>query len=276
MRMRLSQFLLSQRSWLKRFIFVRRPVLLNLRDFKLYVRLDDWAVGGRIAVKRRYEAHVTGFMRALLLPGMVVVDIGANIGYYSLLAASHIGDTGKVMAFEPGAENTALLTRSAQANGFDNVVVYPYAVSDANETVGFTMDDSNGQIKPGNPADWACQVQTVILDTFLAAEPRIDLIKMDIEGAEGRALRGMQQLIRRHQPIIFTEFTPTALPTTSAIAPEDYLNLLREPGYELFVLHRTSGRSAAPQSNAHIMAHFAGPEVPHHLDLLALPVGYAV
>jgi FkbM family methyltransferase len=270
MRVRLSQMLFSQRSWLKRFVFIRRPVLLKLAEFKLYVRLDDWAIGGRIALKRSYEAHVTGVMRSLLSPGMVVVDIGANIGYYSLLAASRVGDNGKVIAFEPGAENAALLTRSTQANGFDNVVVHPYAVSDADEIVGFNMDDSNGQIKPGDPADWACQVQTIILDRFLAAEPRIDLIKMDIEGAEGRALRGMQQLIRQHHPIIFTEFNPTSLPIVSEITPADYLNLLRAPGYDLFVLHRTGGRSATPQNNAQIMTHFAGPRVPHHLDLLAL------
>jgi FkbM family methyltransferase len=273
MRVRLSQMLFSQRSWLKRFVFIRRPILLKLGDFKLYVRLDDWAVGGRIALKRSYEAHVTGVMRSLLRPGMVVVDIGANIGYYSLLAASRVGESGKVIAFEPGAENAALLMRSAQGNGFDNLVVHPYAVSDADAMIGFTMDDSNGQIKPGDPADWACQVQTIILEEFLAAEPRIDLIKMDIEGAEGRALRGMQQLIRQHHPIIFSEFNPTSLPVISEIAPADYLNLLRAPGYDLFVLHRTGGRSATPQSNAQIMAHFAGPEVPHHLDLLALRAG---
>jgi len=82
---RLVRFIYSRRSLLKRFIPVHRPVLLNLRDFKIYVRLDDWAVGARIAVKRRYESHVTAVIRDLLRPGMVFVDIGANIGYYTLL-----------------------------------------------------------------------------------------------------------------------------------------------------------------------------------------------
>jgi len=102
---------------LKRFVFIRRPVLLKLGDFRLYVRLDDWAIGGRIALKRSYEAHVTGVMRSLLRPGMVVVDIGADMGYYSLLAASRVGNSGKVMAFEPGTENAALLTYIARYLG---------------------------------------------------------------------------------------------------------------------------------------------------------------
>ena len=67
-------------------------------------------------------------MRPLLRPGMVVLDVGANIGYYSLLAAARVGPTGQVIAFEPGAANTALIQKSAQANGFSNIAVWPKGV----------------------------------------------------------------------------------------------------------------------------------------------------
>src|SRR3990172_3951145 len=102
---RLSSFVFLHRALLKRLIPVRRPMLVKLKEFRIYVRLDDWAVGARIAVKRSYETHVTAAMRPLLQPGMVVVDVGANIGYYTLLAAARVGPGGKVIAFEPGSEN---------------------------------------------------------------------------------------------------------------------------------------------------------------------------
>src|SRR5256885_3164883 len=101
----IARFFYTHRAVLKRFVFIRRPILLRLADFKIYVRLDDWAVGARIAVRRTHEPHVTRVMLPLLRPGTVIVDIGANIGYYTLLAASRIGSTGKVIAFEPSLEN---------------------------------------------------------------------------------------------------------------------------------------------------------------------------
>jgi FkbM family methyltransferase len=267
------RFAYSHRSVLRRLVFIRRPILLKLTDFKIYVRLDDMAVGAGIAVRRGYEKHITRIMRPLLKPGVILVDIGANIGYYTLLAASRIGCDGKVIAFEPSSDNCALLRMSLQANDFDNVKLYPYAVADKEGVVGFEMSDSNGRISPGD-ALASYQVQAVTLDTCLKDEPHIDIIKMDIEGAEGRALRGMYQLIRRHRPIIFTEFSPHDLKVVSGIAPGVYLSQLRDLGYEIFVVHRSGGQSSTPQSNEQIMGHFARFGGTDHLDLMVCPKEY--
>src|SRR5690606_15185214 len=95
-----------------------------------------------------YEPHVTAEVRRLLQPGMTFVDVGANIGYFALLAASLVGAQGKVIAFEPNLENCELLRRSIAANGFDDFVhVHPYAV--AEKAQFFTLDvgtSSNGRI----------------------------------------------------------------------------------------------------------------------------------
>ena len=165
----LSRFIRSiylHRHPLKRFIFIRRPILLELSGFKLYVRLDDWAIGARIAIRRNYEPHVTASMIPFLQRGTVVVDIGANIGYYTLLAASRIGDKGKVIAFAPSSGNCMLLQKSVQANGFDNVVLHPYAVADLDGWVGLSMDDSNGTINRDDPLACMYQVQAVTLNVL--------------------------------------------------------------------------------------------------------------
>lgn len=257
---------------LKRFVPVRRPVKLRLKHFKMYVRLDDWSVGLRIAIKRNYEGHVTTLMRPLLQPGMVVVDVGASIGFYTLLAASHVGEDGRVLAFEPSFGSCELLRMSIAANGFGNVTVHRVAVADFDGVVGYATGGSNGVINRDDPGSFPLQVPAVKLDTFLQSEPRIDLIKMDIEGAEGLALAGMKQLLARDHPLVFTEFSPRALQARSGISPEAFLDSLRDIGYDLHVIRRTSGQNEAPQSNDEIMADYISYDS-HHLDLVAHPNG---
>jgi FkbM family methyltransferase len=201
---------------------------------------------------------------------MVVVDIGANIGYYTLLAAKLIGSVGKVIAFEPSSDNCALLQQSLQVNGLTNVVLMPYAVADLDGTVSYGMDDSNGRIAVDLRTDLT-PVPAVTLDRVLAGEPRIDFIKMDIEGAEGRALRGMQQLLRTHRPIVCTEFSPDSLPTTSGLAPEEYLDLWRALGYQLSVIPKSGVWNPRSLTNTEIMNNFAAPSILDHIDLLAMP-----
>lgn len=261
----LFQHRAGPQRWLRR--LVPQPVLISLAHFRMYVELDDWAVGARIAVKRSYEPYITRLMRPLLQPGMVMVDVGANIGYYSLLAAERVGPSGKVLAFEPGARSVMLLEQSARANKFSCIQTHQMAVADQNGELFFTMDDSNGGIHRGEVDASAERVRAVALDDYLSAEPRVDLVKVDVEGAEGLAVRGMAQLLRRHRPVLFCEFTPAALPVRSGITAEAYLDLLREIGYQLRPIPHTAEPPAQPQSNAQIMQAFADNRN-DHIDLL--------
>ena len=102
------------------------------------------------------------------------------------------------------------------------------------------------------------------------AYKKIDLIKIDIEGAEGLALKGMLKLLEKHHPVIFTEFSPNALEDTSRITPEYYLNCLHGLGYKLHVLHKVNGPSQSSLSNREIMQCYAESKS-DHIDLLALP-----
>lgn len=264
------RFLFARRALLKRLIWIRRPVLIRLKEFAIYVELTDWVIGARIAVRHTYEPHVSSVLRRSLQPGMVVVDIGANIGYYTLLAASRVGRSGKVIAFEPSAHNCALLQKSVEANGFHSVQVYPFAVAEAEGIVGFEMDDSNGSISRGDPTSCSQQVRAVALDTFLKDEPCVDVVKIDIEGAEGRALAGMRGLIEKHHPLVFSEFSPGALQANSGISPEVYLDQLMHLGYDLFVLSGDE-HGGTPQSIAQIMDRCRLFREYEHVDLMAVP-----
>jgi FkbM family methyltransferase len=236
---------------------MRQPLLVELESFKIYVRRDDWVVGAQIIRDKIYEPHVTREMRPLLRSGAVMVDIGANIGYFSLLAASLMGPSGKVIAFEPLFDNCELINLSIRANNLGNIVVYPYAVAETEQMLAFIIEGSDGtmaELSAGQfvpPHDQLAHAVT--LDKMLRDEPKIDLVKMDTEGTEARVLKGMLNIIRHHRPVIFTELHPALLKAKSDVTPERYLNDIRELGYELFSLPIDGRKSEVPQSNEQIM-----------------------
>jgi FkbM family methyltransferase len=220
---------------------------------------------------------VTRQVRDLLKPGDTFLDIGANIGYFTLLAAALVGPQGKVIAFEPRADNCKLLQDSIAENGFRNIDLHPYAVAEREQT--FVIDASgantNGRIVDYSPASTAIEVpphlvKAVTLDGFLAEVADIDLIKMDIEGAEPRAWQGMQGVVQRYRPAIITEFSPSLIQLTSHATAESFLDLIHAQGYEIFILHRTRAKDSVPAGKETILQTLADSGLTH-LDLLALP-----
>ena len=272
---RLADDFLGSREFRARRLALNTPVQIELADFKMYVRQGDWSVGIYIARDLAYEPHVTREIRTAFSKGDVVIDIGANIGYFTLLAASMVGDSGKVIAFEPNPPNCELIRLSMHANDFRNIVVHQAAVLDEAQTVALEVEGSNAGIAHGIQ-EGDLVVEAVVLDGFLQAESRIDVIKMDIEGTEARALRGMISLVRKHRPVIFTEFFPVQLRDKSRVAPEDYLGDLQSLGYDLFILHRNGEKTSVPQTTEQIMTCWRQGIDGEYLDLVAYPRSCAI
>lgn len=252
-----------------------RPVLIELPDFKIFVRLNDAFIGASIAQHKSYEPHVSRVMGKLLASGKTFVDVGANIGYFSLLAAARVGPAGRVIAFEPNPANVELLRQSTAANGFERIIdVRAAAVAEEAGTLLFSTSgvDSNGQIV--SPARSAAgsdlpSVEAVTLDDALADCGRVDVIKIDVEGAEGRVWRGMQSIVHRHRPVLLFEFSPDLLRQTSEVEPEAFLEAVQS-AYHLFVISPEGATSAQPDSVAAIIErHAAAGQA--HLDILARP-----
>jgi FkbM family methyltransferase len=143
-----------------------------------------------------YEPDVTKFISNNLKPGHTFVDVGANIGYYTVLAARLVGTSGKVYAFEPDPANSAYLERNLLINNLENVILIKKAVSAYSGTVRFVNDGSTGHIVNGEKPAASVEVKAVSLDDYFSGLkwPGIDFIKMDIEGGEKMALAGMSQV----------------------------------------------------------------------------------
>lgn len=253
---------------------LNQPQLIELPHFKMMVRLNDFFIGATIAKQKTYEPAVSDLLTQLLHPGNTFVDIGANIGYFSLLAAHLVGPSGAVYSFEPNPHNCELLRQSAAHNGFDNIHLQPYAIAETAVTLFFSEGgaDSNGRLlhnhEVRDPAlQW--QVQAARLDELLPPLDAIHLIKMDIEGAEPRAWQGMHHTLDTYRPILVFECSPTLIQETSQCQAIDFLAEV-ERRYELFVLYRDGRRSPTAQSSRDILQELATSGLPH-FDLLAYP-----
>jgi FkbM family methyltransferase len=183
-----------------------------------------------------YEAGTTYVFSKVIHRGMTVVDLGAGVGYYTLLAAKAVGTQGTVYAFEPDPVNYSFLLRNVKVNGYHNVVAQQKAVSNTIGYVKLFLDDRysghslyfrNGLSKR------ALTVETTTLDAFFKEKgwPRVDVVKMDIEGAEKFALEGMQKLSERNETLkLFIEFAPPCQ-RAAGVKDEDFFTTLLTLGF---------------------------------------------
>ncbi len=157
-----------------------------------------------------YEPEVTALMRHLAKPGQVWLDVGANIGYFTIFIASLVGPTGEVHAFEPNPDMMKQIARSVRLNGVEHVQMVEAAVSnvsgeEANLYIPLSHSGQSGQSSLLIHRDIAGRrkvcVQTVSLDDYLASVGRhADFMKIDVEGLEILAFQGMERTLRSHPP----------------------------------------------------------------------------
>ena len=183
--------------------------LLPPPDRETEILLSD---GQRLAIPPRYppfrglatrvfERDVVAYLSSVLKAGMTFVDLGANIGYYTLLASRLVGPCGIVYAFEPDALMFDYLTRNIATNRCRNVIATDVAVTDRNGTAAFVSSESvRGWIAVVPTGVRTSLVRTVTLDAFLAARgwPPVHLIKLDVEGSEKFVLEGMREVCARN------------------------------------------------------------------------------
>ncbi len=153
-----------------------------------------------------WEPHISDWMASRLAPGDVFIDVGANLGYYTLLASRRVGPSGKVIAVEASPSIGRHLRRNVEINSGANVVIHNVAASDRPEVLRLFKGP------PGNPAETTtaaaagfeleCEVPAVRLDSVISPDDfrRARILKLDIEGAEHSALRGLTGLLGTTHP----------------------------------------------------------------------------
>ena len=201
----------------------------------------------------QYEEGTTRLFQSLVKPGMVVIDVGAHVGYYSLLAAKHVGPTGKVYAFEPEPRNHKLLLSNIERNGYTNIVPINKGVSNrVGSTTLFLTALDNGRhsaYRHRSPERGSVSVEATTIDDFLDAQgwPKVDLVKVDVEGAEMDVLQGMDRLFHESPDLkLIVEYNPTYLQDASA-DPLEFLGNLSARDFKINCIVEKDGPVELPE-----------------------------
>jgi FkbM family methyltransferase len=205
-----------------------------------------------------WDRQQTRLFESLLVPGMTFVDVGAHIGYYTLLGAHRVGPRGRVYAFEPAPENFRALQRNISQNGLSNVVAESLAVTGQSGRAQLTVSETDsashslaGSLASGRKVE----VETTSLDEYFAGnDTPIDVVKLDAEGAEPEILEGMQQILARNPDVVlFVEIYPRAMEALGR-SPEAFLERLRQLGFALVPFDEN--RAAEPPLEPEDFANF--------------------
>ena len=198
----------------------------------LTVLPSDKGVSIELAVDRFHEPRASRLLAETLGRGMMVVDVGSNLGYYALLEASLVGPSGKVIAIEPVPQNAEQCKLNISMNGFSNVLFRQGAIGDHNGILPLHLSDKSNwhtmNSIPGPAKEILVPVCT--LDSLVSelALDRVDLVRMDLEGYETVVLNGMRETIAQHSPRLLIEIHP------HIVGPESmrkYFSTLQELGY---------------------------------------------
>lgn len=182
-----------------------------------------------------YHPKMTQVVKETVREGMTCVDVGAHIGYFTLIMASLVGDSGQVYAFEPEPNNFQLLVKNIEINGYRNAVPVCKAVSNINGRAILHVDKlgMGSHSLATIPGSILMQVDVQTLDSFFSDFRTIDFIKVDVEGAEMAVFQGMERIIERSKLMIITEFLPHGLLAFGS-EPKAFLEALQGYGFTIY------------------------------------------
>lgn len=193
---------------------------------KMFLRSADRGFACHVMLDGFWEMWLTQHLARCLKPGMTVVDVGANFGYFTLLMGDAVGETGRVIAVEPNPDTEALLQETVLLNGHrSRTRIVPQALgASAGRALLFAPD---GEPKNATLTETTelqggqtIEVTTVTLDEVALECKKVDLVKIDAEGAEVDIVAGMRRLIARDHPALVLEFNAARYPDPRAFLDE--------------------------------------------------------
>lgn len=182
--------------------------------YKFFYLENDRYIGKRIALEK-YEPYETKLILRQAKVGDVVVDVGANIGYYTVLLADKVGKAGKVYAFEPDKVNFEILKKNVEVNNLKNVVVVNAGIgSKSGKKILYKSKNNLGDHKLFNDQFLISNVKKetvkiIKMDDYLEGV-KVNLIKIDTQGWEPEVIEGAKNIISKNKPVIFLEYSPAS------------------------------------------------------------------
>lgn len=224
------------------YLFTKNFVVINGK--KLYIDKMDTVISDKLINEGIWEPGSTKIFKDYAKKSRLIVDVGANIGYYTLIAAEFMKKNGKVVAFEPSNVNYCLLSKTVNENDLKNVVLVKKAVGDTSSIDYLYSGDKNfgdRKMYKASLNDSREKVEVVTLDNYFIGDEQIDMLKIDIEGYEVKAFKGAKKLFeKRKVKVIISELRPESL----ELAKDDwceYIDLLEKFGFIIFNIDEETG-----------------------------------
>ena len=207
-----------------------------------------------------HEPGVTNLIKHIVSTDMIVIDAGANIGWFTLILSKLVGDKGHVYSFEPDPQLFKILKENTEINNLTNVSLFQMALSDKNGVAKFSINkiqDGDNRLDSQSMTENTIDVKTIKLDRFSEENNlKIDFIKMDIQGSEPKVFAGMKKVVSKNPQLkIITEFSPKTIIDVGS-NPEDFLidleksnfiikEIVEKKGYQLKPIRKEN----IPQTN---------------------------
>ncbi|HYW94508.1 MAG TPA: FkbM family methyltransferase [Bacteroidales bacterium] len=218
---------------------------------RMKVDLDEW-IQQNVFLFGIYDAAGIGFIRSFLKKGDAFLDIGANVGCYTLAASDIIGEKGRVIAFEAVKKVADRLEENVRLNNLANITIVRKAVYEKETLLNFHVAAQQNLgmssiLHHDTESGITEEVPAIDLDHFLPGYelPAIQLVKMDIEGAEIFALRGMRETLLKYKPHVLIEVSPQVLPEASE--RQKIFDFFDDLGYKSTVLSRNTTLTDIPE-----------------------------
>jgi len=219
----------------------------EVQDIIVGVPGNEWRMAAYHAFRGPLEPGLTKYFRRILKPELVVVDVGANVGFYTLLAAKQLQGHGKIYSFEPTPRTYRILRDNVQINGLlelGMIELYQLAVTDRKGSAQLSVYDADcghNTLFGDEQANRQIEVSTTSLDEILEDRQQVDIVKIDAEGAEPLVFRGMRGVIQRNPAIrIVLEFAPSLL-QRAGTRPLDFLREIESAGFDVRRIHDEHG-----------------------------------
>lgn len=199
---------------------------------------------GIFVTREDYDLEL-GYLENLLSTGQVFIDGGANFGIYTVVAANLVGQSGCVLTFEPGVESFATLKKNVELNDINNVKLFQTGLSDREgKTRFYHIDNAPNSYSLGNDTQHNTsfeEIYTISIDLVVEREnlERVDVIKLDVEGAEELVLRGAISVLEKMQPTILFEVSEKATGRLD-LSSHGAGDFLKELGYEFFAVRESN------------------------------------
>jgi FkbM family methyltransferase len=234
------------------------PIMAQGHRMFLHPSIHDPGVSRQLLRYGDFEHHITEIVTRVVKEGDVAVDVGAQIGFFTLLLAKKVGPKGKVFGFEPDPDNFDLLKKNLTINAYNNVTLEQKACADQTGRGRLYLsknDKGDGRIYDNLKGYGSLEIETITLDDYFAVhQANIDFIKIDAQGAEKRILQGMTKLLSGNKELkMVIEFQPELMRNLGSNEPAEFLRLLSDYGFRIVDLNN----SACPAEADKLLAKYA-------------------